>query len=200
MNTAELSRFFHCAAQYPAPFQARRNSMLSEGGYHDAAVLLAVVRRESQWQILLTRRADTLRRHTGQIALAGGRCDDTDDSPTVTALRETDEETGIAPQYWQTFPQLPPYYTPSGYSVFPIPAICSDNPKTQPNTEEVAEIFYLPLDFALNRENYSTRTFQYSHQSLEVPVLPYLHYDIWGLTAMILYDMAERYHLHLKAV
>lgn len=200
MTHTELVRFFEQAAHYPTSLREERNRILQTPHHREAAVLLATVYRESQWQILLTRRADTLRQHTGQIALAGGRRDAADTDLTFTALRETCEETGITASHWQTFPQLQPYYTPSGYTVAPVPAICEESPPTQANIAEVAEIFYLPLDFALQQQNYASRAFHYQGQALTVPTLPYLHYDIWGLTAMILYDLAERYRHYQQAV
>ncbi len=200
MTPTELARFFKHAAAYPATLGEQRNRILQNGRHHEAAVLLAAVYRNAQWQILLTRRADTLRHHTGQIALAGGRRDSSDTDLVHTALRETAEETGIAAAHWQTFPQLPPYYTPSGYAVSPVPALCETNPPTQANSDEVAEIFYLPLDLALQPQHYQSRTFTYQNRTLDVPVLPYLHYDIWGLTAMILYDLAQRYCHYREAV
>ncbi|MDO5640202.1 MAG: CoA pyrophosphatase [Neisseria sp.] len=200
MTQTELARFFAHAASYPATLREQRNRILQTAQHREAAVLLAAVYREAEWQILLTRRADTLRQHTGQIALAGGRRDGSDNSLVCTALRETREETGIDTGLWQTFPQLPPYYTPSGYAVSPVPALCEESPPTRANAAEVAEIFYLPLDFALTQENYASRAFTHQGRTLSVPALPYLHYDIWGLTAMILYDLAERYHHYQKAV
>jgi len=61
----------------------------------------------------------------------------------------------------------------------------------------VAEIIYLPLETALNPQNYRPRTLQYRGQTIRPPALPYLHHDIWGLTAMILYGLAERYRHHM---
>ena len=119
---------------------------------------------------------------------------------TATALRETAEETGIEAAHWQTFPQLPAYFTPSGYAVAPVPALSAESPLTRPNADEVAEIFYLPLDFALYTANYQSRAFTHNGLTLSTPTLPYRHYDIWGLTAMILHDLAERYRLFQTAV
>ncbi|UOO82599.1 CoA pyrophosphatase [Uruburuella testudinis] len=200
MTHTELVHFFQHAARYPTALREQRNLLLDTPQPREAAVLLATVYRHRQWQLLLTRRADTLRHHTGQIALAGGRRDPQDLSLIHTALRETAEETGIGCERWQTFPQLPPYYTPTGYAVSPVPAVCPYNPNTQANVGEVAEIFYLPLDFALHSGNYTRREFQYNGRTLHVPALPYRHYDIWGLTAMILYDLAERYRQYRQAV
>ncbi|WP_425437528.1 NUDIX domain-containing protein [Neisseria iguanae] len=85
------------------------------------AVLLAVVEKDHQWQILFTCRSGSLRHHTGQIVLAGGCHEPQDLDLTQTALRKTHKEAGILPQTWQTFPALPPHCTPSGYEVHPFP-------------------------------------------------------------------------------
>lgn len=68
MRQNDLVDFFGQAFRYASIAQEERNRFVRQEG-KTAAVLLAVVRREEQWQIVLTRRADTLRHHTGQIAL-----------------------------------------------------------------------------------------------------------------------------------
>ncbi|WP_225315142.1 NUDIX hydrolase [Neisseria zalophi] len=193
MTYNELTHFFTQAAHYPAETGRRRNTLLNNIPMREAAVLLAVVFREQQWQVLLTKRSAALSNHAGQIALAGGSRDQEDNSITDTALRETWEETGIQTQYWETFAPFPAYYTPSGYAVSPIPALCTTSPQTTPNSDEVEEIFYLPLTLALDKSAYAKRKLQYSGTHINTPALPYLNYDIWGLTAMILYDLADRY-------
>ena len=90
MRQTDLVDFFGQASRYASIAQEERNRFVRQEG-KTAAVLLAVVRREGQWQILLTRRADTLRHHTGQIAFAGGRSDEGDKDFIVTALRETED-------------------------------------------------------------------------------------------------------------
>ena len=179
--------------------QAERNQLVTPKTVKEAAVLVGIVLHEGAWQILLTKRAETLRQHTGQIAFAGGRKDTQDDSLTATALREAYEETAIPIAAWQTFAPLPFYDTPSDYRVTPVPAICVQPVNPKANPDEVAEIFYLPLDFALNLQNYSYRHLHHNNQTLALPALPFRHYDIWGLTAIILYGLAERYQQYCQA-
>ena len=179
--------------------QAERNQLVTAETVKEAAVLVGIVLHEGAWQILLTKRAETLRQHTGQIAFAGGRKDVQDDSLTATALREAYEETAIPIAAWQTFAPLPFYDTPSGYRVTPVPAICTQPVNPKANPDEVAEIFYLPLNFALNLQNYTFRHLHHNNQTLALPALPFRHYDIWGLTAIILYGLAERYQQYCQA-
>ena len=199
MNTDHLIHFLTQASRFSSRMQAERNQLVTAQTAKEAAVLVGIALHEGAWQILLTKRAETLRQHTGQIAFAGGRKDAQDDSLTATALREAYEETAIPIAAWRTFAPLPFYDTPSGYRVTPVPAICTQpiNPKANP--DEVAEIFYLPLDFALNLQNYTFRQLHHNNQTLALPALLFQRYDIWGLTALILYGLAERYQQYYQA-
>ena len=199
MNTDQLIHFLTQASHFSSRMQAERNQLVIPKTVKEAAVLVGIVLHEGAWQILLTKRAETLRQHTGQIAFAGGRKDSQDDSLTATALREAYEETAIPITAWQTFASLPFYDTPSGYRVTPVPAICTQPVNPKANPDEVAEIFYLPLDFALNLQNYTFRQLHHNNQILTLPALPFRHYDIWGLTAIILYGLAERYQQYCQA-
>ncbi|WP_245306581.1 NUDIX hydrolase [Acidipropionibacterium timonense] len=60
--------------------------------------------------IVLTRRPATLRFHAGQVALPGGRAEEEDADIVATALRETEEEVGIAPQRVHVLGQLPSFH------------------------------------------------------------------------------------------
>ena len=199
MNTAHLIHFLTQASRFSSRMQAERNQLVTAQTAKEAAVLVGIVLHEGAWQILLTKRAETLRQHTGQIAFAGGRKDAQDDSLTATALREAYEETAIPIAAWQTFAPLPFYDTPSGYRVTPVPAICTQPVNPKANPDEVAEIFYLPLDFTLNLQNYTFRQLHHNNQTLALPALPFQRYDIWGLTALILYGLAERYQQYCQA-
>ena len=199
MNTDQLIHFLTQASHFNSRMQAERNQLVTPKTVKEAAVLVGIVLHEGAWQILLTKRAETLKQHTGQIAFAGGHKDVQDDSLTATALREADEETAIPITAWQTFAPLSFYDTPSGYRVTPVPAICTHSVNPKANPDEVAEIFYLPLDCALNLQNYTFRQLHHNNQTLALPALPFQHYDIWGLTALILYGLAERYQQYCQA-
>ena len=199
MNTDHLIHFLTQASRFSSRMQAERNQLVTTKTVKEAAVLVGIALHEGAWQILLTKRAETLRQHTGQIAFAGGRKDAQDDSLTATALREAYEETAIPIAAWQTFAPLPFYDTPSGYRVTPVPAICTQPVNPKANPDEVAEIFYLPLDFTLNLQNYSYRHLHHNNQPLALPARPFRPYDIWGLPAIIRYGLAERYQQYCQA-
>ena len=90
-----------------------------DGPLTPAAVLIALVERDHGLSVILTRRADTLRRHTGQIALPGGRRDP-GETPWQTALREAHEEIGLEPGFVSVVGLSTPYRTGTGYLITPV--------------------------------------------------------------------------------
>lgn len=183
-TTENLEDFLRFCQQsdVASPLQIR-SAKIQSPQHTPAAVLIGIAPNPTgAWQILMTRRAETLRRHTGQIAFAGGKCDPNDPSPIATALRETLEETGISPNVWHVSGCLKACYTPSGFVITPVLAWADTLPETHANPQEVAEIFWLPLDLALDLSHYTQRE--------NLPALPHLHYDIWGATALMLHHLA----------
>src|SRR5580698_6253808 len=86
-----------------------------------AAVLLPVIPRvQGGPTLLFTRRTDSLARHSGQVSFPGGRSEPHDRSPAETALRETMEETGIAPGFVSIAGFLDRYVTGTGFDIQPV--------------------------------------------------------------------------------
>ena len=85
-----------------------------------AAVLVPVVEYDPEPKILLTRRADHLAKHSGQVAFPGGKVEAQDDTPVATALRETHEEVGLDPTHVEIAGFLDTYETGTGFRVLPV--------------------------------------------------------------------------------
>ena len=64
-----------------------------------ATVLIGVVEYEEAPRVILTRRSENLKKHSGQVAFPGGKVDDTDPSPLDAVLREAEEEIGLTSGY-----------------------------------------------------------------------------------------------------
>lgn len=94
---------------------------------------------------LLTRRTPTLRAHSGQWALPGGRCD-AGETIEEAALREMREELGVALTPDQVLGVLDDYPTRSGYAIAPIVAWLEDTSALAPNPQEVASVHRIRLD------------------------------------------------------
>jgi 8-oxo-dGTP pyrophosphatase MutT (NUDIX family) len=157
-----------------------------------AAVLVGLVEREAGLSVLLTRRSDSLRSHTGQIALPGGRCDG-DETPAQAALREAREEIGLDPALVELAGLSSPYRTGSGYYIVPVVGFVAPGVVLTPNPEEVADIFETPFGFLMDPANHE------QHDMTTAAGLQRKFYAmtwedrfIWGATAGMLRALYDR--------
>lgn len=118
-------------------------SSFVEGGppLREAAVLVPLVERKEGLSVLLTRRADHLNSHAGQISFPGGRVEDTDSSPIDAALRESEEEVGLDRSFVTVSGILDTYSTGSGYRILPVVGFVREGFSLKADAGEVAEIF-----------------------------------------------------------
>lgn len=154
-----------------------------------AAVLVPLVVHTHGLSVLLTRRTDHLRHHPGQISFPGGRVEIGDVSRVMTALRETKEEIGIAPEQVELLGDLPEYLTGTGFRVTPVIGLVHPPFELQLDTFEVAEAFEVPLDFLMDPVNHKTHSMEYQGHMREYHAMPYGDYYIWGATAGILVSL-----------
>ena len=157
-----------------------------------AAVLFPIVLREAGHTVLLTQRTTHLRDHAGQISFPGGRVEDTDPSPTHTALRETEEEIGLARGRIEILGFLPEYRTGTGFRITPVVALVRPPFDLQPDPFEVAEIFEVPLAFLLDPANHQRHSLHYRGALRNYFAMPYGDYFIWGATAGMIRSLTER--------
>jgi 8-oxo-dGTP pyrophosphatase MutT (NUDIX family) len=158
----------------------------------NAAVLVPLVEHEAGLTVLLTRRADTLRSHTGQIAFPGGRCDP-GETPWGTALREAEEEIGLDPAYVTLAGLSSGYQTGSGYDITPVVGFVRPGFQLKPNPAEVADVFETPFAFLMDPGNHERRFLDQSDGLRRYfYAMPYEDREIWGVTAGMLRVLYER--------
>jgi 8-oxo-dGTP pyrophosphatase MutT (NUDIX family) len=162
-----------------------------EAALMPAAVLLPIVHRREP-TVLFTRRTPHLAHHAGQVSFPGGRLHDEDESLVETALRETAEETGILAGFVSVAGFLEPYETGSGFAILPVVGLLEEGFSLLPNPEEVDEIFEVPLSFLLDPANRDRRTGEWHGHTRTYFVFNYGAHVIWGATAAILVNLAER--------
>ncbi len=169
------------AGQWPASMLKRLTASLRPAG-----VLIPIMDRAGEMTVLFTQRSADLTHHPGQISFPGGRMEEYDEDLRATALRETHEEVGIAPQQVSVIGYLGPTPTTTGYAVTPTIGIVDPSSELVIDTMEVEYAFEVPLEFLLDEGNvqHAEREFD-GHK---VPVVEF-HYEgqrIWGVTANML--------------
>jgi 8-oxo-dGTP pyrophosphatase MutT (NUDIX family) len=151
-----------------------------------AAVLVPVISRGSDLSVLFTRRTDHLHDHAGQISFPGGRAEPHEESAAQTALRETEEEIGLAADRVEILGSLSEYVTVTGYRVTPVVGLVRPPLELKPDDFEVAEIFEVPLGFLLDSSNHQRNSVVHLGRQRHYYALPYGQYYIWGATAGML--------------
>jgi 8-oxo-dGTP pyrophosphatase MutT (NUDIX family) len=119
-----------------------------------AAVLVPVIDRGADSSVLLTVRASALRHHAGQISFPGGRMETDEADPVQTALRETQEEIGIAASHVEPLGMLPDHRVLTGFRITPVVALIKPGFALRLASDEVADVIEVPLGFVLQPANY----------------------------------------------
>jgi 8-oxo-dGTP pyrophosphatase MutT (NUDIX family) len=151
-----------------------------------AAGLLLVFPIADRAHVVLTVRADTLGRHGGQVSLPGGVIDP-GETPVQAALREANEEVGLATEGVRVLGPLTPLDIPvSGFRLHPIVAAMDTRPALAPADGEVAKILEVAVDDLLDRACVVITERTHEGRVLEAPAFFVHGLEIWGATAMVL--------------
>ncbi len=147
--------------------------------------------------VLLTRRVAHLSTHAGQVSFPGGRIEAQDEGPEAAALREAQEEIGLDPTIVEVLGRLDDHLTISGYRVTPVLAALPAGLELaglalRPSPHEVETVFELPLSVLLDPDAPQKREISFGGSVRRFWVWPHPQQYIWGTTAAILVNLAER--------
>jgi 8-oxo-dGTP pyrophosphatase MutT (NUDIX family) len=156
----------------------------------DAAVLIGVVEDEEA-HVILTKRQDSLRKHSGQIAFPGGKVDG-DEGAERAAIREAEEEIGLGRHFIDVIGAMPQIPVMSGFRITPVLATIRPGFTLQPNPDEVEHVFQVPLSFLMDPVNHEHGEWERGGQIRRFYVMPYQGWRIWGITAGIIRSVYER--------
>jgi 8-oxo-dGTP pyrophosphatase MutT (NUDIX family) len=156
-----------------------------------AAVLVPLVRRPDGLTVLLTQRTEHLSNHAGQVSFPGGRAEEDDSSPIETALRETEEEIGLTRRHVEIIGVLPDHVTASAYIVTPVVGLLTPPFDLTAESNEVADIFEVPLRFLMDGMNHQIMSFDLPDGAgrRSFYAMPYERFFIWGATAGMLRNL-----------
>ncbi len=205
-----------------APVLDGDRSLWVKGPIRDASVLIALTVRGG---VLLTERSPSMRQHPSQVAFPGGRIEAQDRNATEAACREAQEEIGLDPRRLRPVGALPPYLTGSAYRVHAVVALLDDaldlHRQLEPDPNEVASVFEVPLAFLLNPRNHRRHYWEAQEGRRAFYSMPWLcdqpdamrfvrtanhqvdrpvdwphEFFIWGATAAMLRNFYQLLHAH----
>ena len=156
-----------------------------------AAVLIPLINHANGVTMMLTQRTAHLNDHAGQISFPGGRVEEDDADRIQTALRETEEETGLAREAVEVIGRLPDFDIPSGFRVTPIVGWIEPPVDFNPDPFEVAEVFEVPLHHFLDPANHERRSDDINGRRRNYYAMPYQNRLIWGATAGMLFSLYQ---------
>ncbi|CAH0350003.1 MAG: CoA pyrophosphatase [Pseudomonadota bacterium] len=156
-----------------------------------AAVLVAITDRANPG-LILTQRSSRLRKHAGQVAFPGGKVDDSDADEIAAALREAEEEIGLAPHHAQIIGTSDRYSTFTGFDIIPVLAVIPPDLPLQAQLDEVDDWFEVPLAFALDPANRTRKELEWDGAARHYYEIDWQKRRIWGITAAILANLSWR--------
>lgn len=157
----------------------------------DAAVLVPLIDRDEGPTILFTQRTAHLAAHAGQISFPGGGVEAHDTDAVATALRETEEEIGLARAHVEVLGHLDTYITRTGFSVVPIVARVRPPFTLVPDPNEVDAVFEVPLSFILDPASRIRESREYAGALRHFWAFPFGERYIWGATAGMLVNLCD---------
>ena len=160
-----------------------------------AAILVPLLRSAGHWHVLLTKRAEHLAHHAGQISFPGGKVEPDDDGPVSAALREAFEEVHLMPQSVSIAGGLNAVRSPAGFIVHPIVGIVGGDNGLDGLVADPAEvdlIFTLPLSHVINPSNFHLVPRETNGRRNDYWVVDHDDHLIWGLSARVLNDLQRR--------
>ena len=171
-----------------------------------SGVLILLYPEEADIKLVLIERSVDGGVHSGQVALPGGKKEDSDVTIIDTALREAAEEVALNAHEVTVLGRLSSLYIPvSNFEVNPVVAAAGDVPKLIPSEYEVARILRFSLADVFARKEMVHVTAS-GMPLLKIHTIAYMFEEdkyIWGATAMILSELEalwDEWMVHLQSV
>lgn len=154
----------------------------------EAAVLMPFVDAPEP-RLILTVRSNSMPTHAGEVAFPGGKRDPSDSNLRMTALRESCEEVGLAPEQVEVLGQLSPLASRYGMKVTPFVGVVKETVSLQAEPGEIEAIFQVPLQFFLDETPELSAPIDFYGRQYRIPSYYYEDKRIWGLTAFMIVDL-----------
>jgi 8-oxo-dGTP pyrophosphatase MutT (NUDIX family) len=143
-------------------------------------------------QVLFTLRTQKVKAHKGQVSFPGGVYETGDHDLLQTALRETEEETGIAPESLTLAGMLRPYATLTGFLIHPFVGLLPERPALKIQRQEIEKSFYVPLGYLCDPASVDEMEIDWDGFKLQVKAYRWKGMIFWGATFNMLVDLTGR--------
>lgn len=155
-------------------------------------MLLPLYPEHGEMHIILTRRAKTLRAHSGEVSFPGGRAEPGED-PFTTASREAFEEIGLLPELVEPLGELDHLTTVTRQNyIVPVLGLLAQRPQQRVNPAEVEEVLHVPLRELMAQGVYREERWGVSEHSRPVFFFELYGDTVWGATAAVLRQLLAR--------
>jgi 8-oxo-dGTP pyrophosphatase MutT (NUDIX family) len=174
-------------ARMAPPYRRDQIAMLlNPPACKQAGVLILLYPLDGQLGFPLTRRPESVEYHKGQISLPGG-AQENGESLCQTALRETQEEVGVAATCVEVIGPLSHLYVPpSNFCIQPFVGYVAQRPDFKVEAVEVAELIEAPLGVLLDPATPRVEDWEIRGGVWPIPFYQFGPHKVWGATAMIL--------------
>ncbi|MBP1641415.1 MAG: hypothetical protein H6Q03_84 [Acidobacteria bacterium] len=156
-----------------------------------AAVLVPLFADAGELWTLLTRRSDALPHHRGQVAFPGGGRE-IGEELWAAALRESEEEIGLAPATVLRLGQLDEVGSPAGFRIVPCVGAIPRGFEATPSPDEIDEVFAVPMSALANPQLAEDREVVINGRRRTIRIYHVGRHLIWGLTARIVQNLLAR--------
>lgn len=171
--------------------QQRTKGLIADWELKPAAVLVPIFFKDGDYHLLFTKRTEHLRQHAGQISFPGGRRDPQDQDLLETALRESEEEIGLARSDVQVLGELDDMMTVTQYRITPYVGVIPYPYQYRVNADEIDRLLEIPLS---KLSDPTILQIQYREFFRDKIPVYYYHVgadSIWGATARIVKNFLE---------
>tara|TARA_X000001036_G_scaffold438727_1_gene487376 strand:- start:2586 stop:3164 length:579 start_codon:yes stop_codon:yes gene_type:complete len=152
-----------------------------------AAVLIAVTDSKDP-ELIYTLRSNKVGSHGGEVSFPGGMYEEQDDTLENTALRESEEETGLDRNKVSILGPIDTVVSRFNISVTPYVGIVPHDIELNDSSDEIEACFRVPLSFLLRDKRHRNDEINRNGDIFFMPAYEYNSYIIWGLTAMMTVD------------
>lgn len=156
-----------------------------------SAVLIPLLLEDGLPSVVLTRRADHLRNHRGEISFPGGRMEG-DEVPHETALREAHEEVSLVPDIVSIIGTMDPIATfVSNSHITPVVGHVTEQPRLTADAGEVARVFTVPLVDLVASDTYRNEWWTTPRGEVQIHFFELADETVWGATGRLLHQLLD---------